>query len=150
MAIGSLGEIIFEASSERVRTIDNVRRKGAARWATHDVVGRKPSREFIGPGLESICFTMQFSVSHGVNPEDELKKLRKMRDEGKAASLILGGSPVGEGLWTIEDMAESHKKHDNKGAILFADVEINLMEYPKNDDAQTSAIPSGGDNGEVS
>lgn len=131
MAIGSLGEIIFEASDDVVRTIKDFQRQGAARYATHDVIGRKPLREFIGPGLEKISFNMQLSTTLGVNPAGELRRLRTIRDSGDAIELILDGSPVGEELWTIEDLSESWSHMNKSGGIVFAIVSVTLQEYPR-------------------
>ena len=140
MAVGSLGEIVFEVSAEKIRTIDNVKRKGSARWAVHEVVGKKPVREFIGPGLESYSFTIQFSVSLGLNPSEELQKLRDLRDEGKTIEFVLGGSPVSaNSLWTVDDITETHRRHDAKGNLLFAEVEVSLTEYPKEETVITEA-----------
>ena len=131
MAIGSLGEIIFEASDDVVRTIKDFQRQGSARYATHEVIGRKPLREFIGPGLEKISFNMQLSTALGVNPAGELRRLRSIRDSGDAVEFILDGSPVGEELWTIEDLSESWSHMNKSGGIVFAVAAISLQEYPR-------------------
>lgn len=135
MAVGTLGDIVFEVSREKVRTFDDLRRRGSGRWAVHDVVGKKPVKEFIGPGLEKIRFSIQLSVALGINPLDEINKLRDLRDKGEPQDLVIGGAPVGENLWVIEEISEDWKKLDNRGNILFAEVDIELEEYPRDSEA---------------
>jgi phage protein U len=137
--IGTLGDIVFEVSRDKVRTFDNLTRKGAARWATHDVVGKKPVREFIGQGLESISFTMHLSVSLGVNPLAEINKLRELRDKGTPMELVLNGTSISDNLWVLEDLSEDWRKLDNKGILLFADVDVSLQEYPRDSDSMSTA-----------
>ena len=49
MSIGSLGNVVFEVSSEKVKTLRDMQRQGSARFATHEIIGKKPLREFLGP-----------------------------------------------------------------------------------------------------
>ena len=135
MSIGSLGDIVFEVSSAKVLTIDEMKRKGSARWATHEVVGLKPIKEFLGPGLESISFNMQFSTALGITPEDELKKLRELRDKGTPVDFVLNGSPAGDNQWVVDDLGEAWKSFDGKGALVFATVDVSLTEYRKQEES---------------
>jgi phage protein U len=135
LPIGTFGDIVFEVSTEKVRTFDDLRRRGSARWATHEVIGKKPVKEFIGPGLESIRFSMQFSAALGVNPLDEINRLRELRDNGEPQELIIGGAPVGGNLWVVEEISEDWDKLDNRGNLLFAEIDVELQEYPRDSDA---------------
>lgn len=131
MSIGSLGDVVFEASSEKVKTLRDMQRQGSARFATHEIIGKKPLREFLGPGLEKITFQMQFSAGLGVDPASEMKALRELRDKGEALEFVLGGSTVGSELWTIEDLSEDWSRIDGRGKVIFANVSITLQEYPR-------------------
>lgn len=127
--IGSLGDVIFEASSYKVKTFDGLKRSGSARIATHDVMSRKPVSEFIGPGLEQLSFTMRFDVMLGLDPKTELETLRELRDTGEAVPFVLNGEPVTENLWLIEQMEEDLPIIDNRGRIIVASVNVTLKEY---------------------
>ncbi|NLT94874.1 MAG: phage tail protein [Clostridia bacterium] len=130
--IGSFGPVVFETSTKRIRTFDDFKRSGSARWATHELMGRKPLREFLGPGLEQISFTIRLDVSLGVNPAHELTVLRLMRDQGMAFPLILEGRPLIVGSsWVIESMNETWLRVDNRGRLLAVEVELTLSEYPQ-------------------
>lgn len=127
--IGSLGDIPFEVSSEKVRTFDGLTRAGAARFAYHNRQGGKELSEFLGPALEDVSFTMRFSVVGRVNPDEEIKKLRALRDSGTAVLFVLNGEPQGEDHWNIVSLSEEHKVVDGRGRTLALDVSVTLKEY---------------------
>lgn len=127
--IGSYGDIVFEVSPKKTQTFTDFNRKGSAIWNDHEIVGLKPKSEFNGPGLEEISLVMLLKAELGINPIKQLEKLRKMRDSGKVAPFILGGKPISQNYWSIQQITESHKVIDNKGNTLSAEVEISLKEY---------------------
>lgn len=130
--IGTLGSVVFESSLAKLRTISNYSRDGAARLATHDIIGKKPVVEFLGPGLEHISFTMQFNSFNGIDPEEETEKLRGMRDAGEANQLIINNKPVTDNKWLIESIAEKVIATDGTGKIVRSDIDIKLVEYVDN------------------
>ena len=125
--IGTLGDVVFEASSELVRTFDELERSGAAQYAEHQRIGLKPLLQYVAPQLESVQFKMLFSVELGTNPRKEIDKLRDMRDEGTVALFVLDGRPVGS--FVIGSLSEIWKRVDNKGGLLAAEVQVDLKEY---------------------
>lgn len=129
MQVGSIGAIPFVVSAEKIRTFHDFSRTGAGRWAKHDLVGRKPVLEFLGPDIEKISMKIQLRVDHGINPESELERLRKMRDDGEVFPLILGGSPVSNEYWTIESIGENVSFWRAGGKISSVTVDISLQEY---------------------
>jgi phage protein U len=141
--IGTLGNVVFETSAEKVRTFSNFKRKNSARLATHELLGRKPVVEFIGPGIESISFTIRLDVLLGLNPLQEAKALRDLRDKGEAVELVIGGEPVSENLWVIEDMSEDWDCIDNQGNILVIELDISLKEYVR--ESTQGGVESAGD-----
>lgn len=124
--IGTLGNAVFEASTDKVYTFNGLSRSGQARYEEHKVVGKKPVLELIGPGLEQISFSMRFDVRLGINPIAEIDKLREARDEGAVVSMTIGGKFLGD--WIIEDVGDSWERTDNKGNVLVATVQITLKE----------------------
>lgn len=127
--LGILGFVAFETSSHLIRTFNNLQRSGSSRWATHEIIRKKPVSEFLGPGLEQITFNMRLDVSLGVDPADSFIFLRWSRDNGFAMPFILNGQPVSENLWAIISLHENWVNVDNHGKLLAAEVEITLMEY---------------------
>lgn len=129
MPLGSLGPIVFEVSSRKVRTFKDMKRTTKARFASHDVIGGTPILEYIGPDGEEITFTMQFSASWGVNPQEETEKVRELCIQGEANYLVLCNSTVGENPWIVESVSESIETVDNNGRIVTSQIEVTLKEY---------------------
>jgi phage protein U len=128
--IGTLGDIVFQVNSEAARTLRDESRTGAPRYVEHDIHGAKPRSEFNGPGLDSISLTVDLSRNVGIiglEPIDELKKIRKYRDEGQVLTLILGGQ--NEGDFTIRDTAEERRIRSRDGELVSASVTLTLREY---------------------
>ena len=130
--IGTFGEVTFEVSADRVRTFDGLKRSGSARLASHDLIGRKPLLEFGGPGLETLSLNMTLSAFLGLDPVEEVKELRQMRDEGTAAPFTLNVAPQGTGLWVLESLSEDWKYIDNNGVPQQIDCALTLKEYVEN------------------
>ncbi|MDL2280314.1 phage tail protein [Selenomonadales bacterium OttesenSCG-928-I06] len=127
--IGSLGEIVFEVSGEKIQTFKDMKRSSSARVATHEILGQKPMLEFIGPGLEDITFNIKLSQSLGVDIDDSLEKLRSMRDEGKIEFFIVAGEPVTDNKWLVLSLSEATNYTDGTGKALSVDVDVALKEY---------------------
>lgn len=129
MLVGSLGEVPFIVARGLVRTFSDYNREGSGRWAKHDLIGQKPVLEYLGEDLEKISFKMLLRADHGLNPENEVKKLRKMRDNGEVVVLILADKPVGNNSWIIESIGESVTFWDAFGNARSISVDISLQEY---------------------
>lgn len=129
MQVGSMGDIPFVVTYGKIRTFSDYGRSGSGRWAKHDLIGRKPVMEFLGPDVEKVSMKIQLRTDHGINPESELGRLRKMRDTGAVFSFILGGAPVSDNYWLLEDIGENVSYWRAGGKILSVSVDITLTEY---------------------
>lgn len=129
MSIGTLGKIVFEVSDSKVFTIDELKRSAKMRYAKHDVIGKKPVLEKLGPDLSELKFRIILSASNGVNPMNDIKRIRKAMDDGTAISLLVGGNVIGECKWVIADYEEGYSQVDNKGNVWRLDVDLSLQEY---------------------
>jgi len=129
MQVGSMGDIPFVVSYGKIRTFSDYGRSGSGRWAKHDLIGRKPVMEFLGPDVEKVSMKIQLRTDHGINPESELERLRKMRDTGAVFPFILGGAPVSDNYWLLEDIGENVSYWRAGGKILSVSVNITLTEY---------------------
>lgn len=129
MYIGNFGDILFIVASGYVRTFRDYSRESAGRWAKHDLVGQKPVLEFLGPDLEKISLKMMFRADQGMKPEEEVKRLRELRDVGYADVLMLAGEPVGDNSWVIESLGEQVTFWDALGNVLSVTVDVTLTEY---------------------
>ena len=129
MIVGYLGDIPFLSSRYIVRTFDGYQKSASGRWATHDIIGKKPISEFLGPGQEEISFDMTLRTDLGVVPADEVKKLEKLRDTGEAVSLVIGTDVVGDTLWTVDSISSSVKRWGTLGMPASVTVNVTLKEY---------------------
>lgn len=119
--------VTFEVTKDKVRTWQEMRRNGEARWAEHDVFAAKPVSEFIGPGLEGHDLEVRFDAALGLVPDDELKKLRTVRDAGVVLQFTVGGKLIGD--YTLRSIDEDHKRHGRQGELVLVVVRLNLKEY---------------------
>lgn len=127
--IGSIGDVVFETSSHRIRTLFDMKRTGAARLAQHERMNEKAITEFVGKGLESISFSMHLAGYLGVNPDKEAERLREYRDNGTPLLFVLNNKVVGENKWLIESINEDVERFGRDGEILSVNVELSLSEY---------------------
>lgn len=125
--IGSLGNIVLEASADLVRTWHSASRTGKARWARHEVLGRKPLLEHTGPDLETFELSIRLDAGLGLNPSAELDALRAMRDNAEPQVLTLGGRV--HGYFVLENLSETMRNTDARGRITLAEASLSLVEY---------------------
>lgn len=143
MFIGTFGNVVFETSNDLVRTFKDMTRDTNVRLASHDIIGKKPVIEWIGPGTDIIKFSMQFNSILGVEPKDEEKKLRDMAQTGKVAHIIVGGEPISDYKFIIESISSSGRIYDRDGNLIKSMVDITVKEYPEN----VTVTQKGGTNG---
>lgn len=129
--IGVLGTIRFEVSDKRIRTFTDFSRTISGRWTAHEVLGKKPKSQYLGPALDQVTFSMSFNARWGVRPDQELYRLYELVRLGKAVPLILGGKIYGSGLWVVKSVEQHLDQVDNKGRVLRASANVSLEEYVK-------------------
>lgn len=129
MAIGSLGEIVFQVSDETVLTITGMTREVSGRWAEHEVMGVKPKKEFLGAGSQKITLPITLSVGLGVKPRKTLELVERMVESGDAEYLILKGRPVGRNPFCLVSSSETWGHMYGHGELAKANLTITLEEY---------------------
>lgn len=127
MPIGSLGSVVFAASSSVVRTFSGATRSSSSRWAIHEVIGRPPIVEYLGRGLRSLTLPIRLDRDLGVDPEAEIAALREACEGGTVLPLILGGEP--RGRWTLQGLEEAWRQVDANGTLRVVDATLALQEY---------------------
>ena len=127
--IGSFGDVVFEVSSERVRTFRDFQIQRSAKYSEHAIHGRKGLLEFSGLSASTASLNIRLDAGLGVNPKEELTALRDILNNHKALLFILDGEPQGDGLWVLESLSESYEIIDNKGAVIAVEVSLKLKEY---------------------
>lgn len=140
MYIGYFGTVIFGVAEHYLVTPDEVERSGQARWQTHDTIMKKPVPQFIGPSQESISFKMHLMTLYNAMPEQQLKKLREMRDTGIVYPLIIGGVPVSQNYWYLENLSESDSIYNAYGKIIAVTANVQLKEYDTTNPDEESMV----------
>lgn len=125
--IGYFGNTVFETSSQRVFTFRGMSVSSQARYATHELIGKKPLLEFIGPGLKTVSLPIRLDLSLGVNPLEEINNLAAVRDAGEALPLVIGENYIGD--FVLKSMSEDHRHLSNTGVLIVADITLSLEEY---------------------
>ncbi len=124
--LGILGTLPFVCSSERVLTFKDLSKQTKTRWATHEVIGRKPVVEYIGPDADTISLTIRLDASLGMAPAAGLLLLQAMQESGNSHILIIGGEHFGR--FVIESIDEDRKYHTGQGIPLVAEAKLKLKE----------------------
>jgi hypothetical protein len=137
--VGSLGDVVFEVSSEKVKTFQDLKFQHAMKYAQHDIHGGVGLLELTGraPSTASLKITLDSAL--GVDPLKELAMLFGMMILGKVVDLILDGAPrsmLPGSHWIIENISESLKVVNNEGKTIAIEVDLQLKEYV---DTQESA-----------
>lgn len=127
MAIATLGPITFEVSSDKIRTWHEAQRGGESRWARHEVHLAAPKLEFLGPGNDRITLAIRLDAERGLVPSDELKAMRKERDEGNVLNFVMGEDVIGK--FVIRGIEEVWTRVDARGSLVAATATLTIEGY---------------------
>lgn len=131
MIIGCLGDIVFEVSSDVIKTVDKVNWSGSVKIQTHSRHLDNALTEFTGVEPDHLSFSMHLSKYLGVDPQEELAKIFEHERNGTALSLTLGTNAYGRYRWLIKNHKIELKTFDKVGNVTEAKVTVNLVEYIK-------------------
>lgn len=131
MVVGSLGDIIFSVSSEKVETLNNLKYTKSVNFSEHKRHNTTSILEYTGRNADEISFKITLSYLLGVNVEDELKKIEEYTQQGKLLKMVLGKTIYGSYRWVITKYTVNYKYFDRLGDVVNAEVSLNLKEYCK-------------------
>ena len=129
MALGSLGDIEFEVSDEKVRTFSAMQISKSAKFAAHEVHNKKALLEFTGLNAANLSLKIDINSALGVDVNEELDALHELLDQHEAVPFILNGEPQGDGLWALESLDEEFSLINNKGELVRVELSLKLREY---------------------
>ncbi len=131
MKIGTLGEVIFEVSSETIQTISKFSRTKSASFQTHSVHLKTGLLEFTGSDPETITFNIKSSRYLGADPHQTYLKLREYMSDGTAVQFIVGNVLYGSYRWVVSKCKATYNYYDKKGNVTDMDISVTLTEYRK-------------------
>lgn len=125
--LGALGQLPFICAYGKVLTFNNLSRDMSVRWASHEVIGKKPVLEYVGEDLMKVSLKIRFDQSLGVPPAIGLARLKQMLENKKYKTLVIGGEYLGR--YVIESISEERKFHTGAGICIVAEATVNLIEW---------------------
>lgn len=142
--IGFLGKdpddgIQFIVSREVFRTPANMTWGGSARYAIHERHATHALTEFAGLDPDYFAFDILLTAELGVDPMAELVKLWTYERDGEALGLSIGGHGYGKHRWSIKKHETKMEYTDKVGALYAVEVSVDLLEYLKGADQNTSS-----------
>lgn len=131
MLLGMFGSLVFECSSRRVHSYEDLKVTNSSRYAQHDAHLELPILEYTGPNLSEVSFRMNFNTSWGSPPIPSIRQMRIYARDGLVSPLITGSLPsaVGFNLWVCTQLGEEHKWVDGRGLLFGASIDVSLKEY---------------------
>lgn len=141
--IGYLGKsagsgISFVVSREVFRTPKNLKWSGSARYAAHQRHGTYALTEFTGIDPSRFSFDILLTAEMGVNPSQEVAKIWSYEQTGEALGLVMGGKAYGKYRWCIQSHEVKIEHTDEAGRMYAVEVSVELLEYRKGADQNTS------------
>ena len=127
--IGSWGDFTFEVSRGSVKTFTGLKWDSSVKYATHDRHLKEPLLEFTGKDVESMSFSMLFTIFLGVNPIKEVANLLQAMRRGEVHRLVIGPKAYGTSKWVITKVSSSLDKYDSKGNLLSSKVSVTMKSY---------------------
>ena len=128
--IGTLGDIVFKVSANKVRTFDDLKIDSKTNYAKHTRHLKKPLLEFQYNDADTASLTIYLSAFLGVNPKKMQNKIDKYRKKGKILTLVIGGKKYGS-QWVITGHTKDYEKFDNQGNLLIAKSTLSLEQYAR-------------------
>lgn len=128
MQVGSLGDVVFETSAEKVLTPSSFSKERSARYEDHQVQGGLPRSEFLAPELASYDLSIRLCADLGVNPIEMADQLSAYSTTGEVVRLILAGWNLGK--VTVRSVRQTWKYMGSGGTgVQIVDLALQLKEY---------------------
>ena len=127
--IGSLGDVIFEVSDEKVFSINNqINRSYKSKISEHNPIYGPGMLRHQGRELTEITFgiTLISSLLQETTPSEQLDKIKTMWEFGEYGYLTLGGQTFGAFPFLIIDISEKNS-YFNRETSEFDYINLDLM-----------------------
>ena len=129
MHVGSLGDVVFETSHERMITPNSFKYSAESRYEDHQVQGAFEKSEYLAPSLGSASLSIHLRRDFlNQSPLEIANRLQDMLDSGEIVRLIL--CSVNYGRFTIRkiDYDWNGFLKDEAGPFSL-DLNLELKEY---------------------
>lgn len=123
------GDIRFSVSGRKQLSFRDMKRTSSARWASHNIIGKRPKTEFLGPGMDEVTLEIVLSAEMGVRPRSEMAKFRSACKKGEVHYLYINGKKVCRNKMAITAVSESWDEIWSQGELARAAVAVTFSEY---------------------
>ena len=128
--IGQWGSNIkFSVNSDKQLSFRDMKRTSSARWTSHNIIGKRPKTEFLGPGMDEVTLEVILSAEMGVRPRSEMAKFRSACKKGEVHYLYINGKKVCKNKMAITAVSESWDEIWSQGELARAVVAVTFSEY---------------------
>jgi phage protein U len=125
--IGSLGSIVFEASTNKVHSFNSLTKTSKSKYAEHEIIHGKPKLAYIGKELDEYNMEIALKKSLGVDPESAVSALEQYKADGEVVVLMLG--TIVKGQVVITNLKTDYRHIDNNGVVHTINASLTLKEY---------------------
>lgn len=123
------GNIAFQVNSDKVFSFNKMKRSYSARWASHNIVGKRPKMEYQGPNMDEITIEVILDAELGVRPRLTMKKFRSAAKKGEVHYFYVGGKRVVARKMYISAGTENWNEIWNGGELVRATATLTFNEY---------------------
>lgn len=127
--IGSLGDIVFSVSHDRIYTFSGLSHTVGAKYSTHERIGQAPLLEYTGQDVEKISMNIKLLAKFGVNPLEEAERLNALCRDGVPLRFMLGKEKIGAFKWVITSITNKMDCIDKDGVVFKSELSITMQSY---------------------
>ena len=132
--IGSLGDVVFEVSDEKIFSINNaINRSYKSKISEHTAIYGPGMLRHQGRELIEVTFgiTLISSLIHETTPSEELDKIKTMWEFGEYGYLTLGGQTFGAFPFLVTNINEKNSYFNRETSELKIKVDSTLEKVDK-------------------
>lgn len=123
MIIGSFADKIFETSSNKIYTIDNISKSCGLNVEEQEVEGGKPKIYVKNAELKTLSFSIKMYAGLGVNINDEIKSWEAMVEAKTVSEFVLYNTKIND-KWILMSVRTNKEVLTNRVEVATIDVEL--------------------------
>lgn len=124
--LGTLGNIAFSVSENKILSPDNISFSNSASFAEHKILSGNTLLEFTGFNNRSCSLKIELNQSLGVNVSKELQTLNDMFNSHEPFTFSIGNKIFGQ--FVIESFSENYNIIAPNGDLISISISLNLKE----------------------
>lgn len=130
-AMASWGDRVFSVEPGRILTFKDFSRSASFETKSEESPGEKPGTTNVGPGLETISFTVLLSATLGADVQKEADAWLSDCNGGAVHALFIGGKAQGGNSWQLTQVRMSDTEHMPDGRLIACTMDVTLTEYAR-------------------